>query len=79
MREEQVNYNELKNEAAKLHSVEKTAKQSLDRVAQLEELVARLQAELADEKAAKDVVVREKDNLKTEKDSVSRHNYSNGY
>ena len=72
LREDQVHYNELKNEVTKLQASEKAARQTRDRVAELEGIVARLQAELQTEKASKDAVVKEKDNLRQEKDGVSK-------
>jgi peptidoglycan hydrolase CwlO-like protein len=71
LREEQVNVNELKNEVNKLHNVDKFAKQAQGKIAELEAIIAKLQAELVDEKAAKDALVNERDNIRTEKDGVS--------
>lgn len=63
----------MKAEVVRLRSALQTNKVSADRVAELEEIIARLTVELDKERSDKDTVIRERDAIKKDHEMVSIH------
>ena len=71
LREDKTQYNDLRNEFEKLKHVEAEKAVTIDKIAELEALVAKLQQQLEQEKGEKEKVINEKNIMKKDCDLVS--------